>query len=365
MAKHLQKNKASSTRSSKLEKAVPASDSPGSEIEKRKLEHVEIVLNQKVEARFKSNGFEVIDFEHCALPELDFDEIDLSTDFLGRKLEAPLIVTGMTGGFGQAEEINKQIASACDKEGIVFGLGSMRAIYEQPQLAKTYSVRKVAKKVFLCGNIGGIQLKKIPLEKLEKVLVEVGCNALCVHLNPIHEAVQKEGDLDWKGVLKSIGEASRFLKMPVIAKEVGSGISASVAKQLEAAGVKAIDVSGAGGTSWAGGVESFRGGRPEAETFWDWGIPTATAVRDASQTVRVPIIASGGIRNGLEVAKAIRLGATLGGAAAPFLKAQAAGGEAAVRTLIQKWKRELRMACFGTGSKDLLALKRARLYKSF
>lgn len=351
-------------KNSKEGKAVLSSDSPGSEIEKRKLEHVEIVLNQKVEARFKSNAFEAIEFEHCALPELDFDEINVSTDFLGKNLQAPLIVTGMTGGFGQAEEINKDIAAACDKEGIVFGLGSMRAIYEQPQLAKTYSVRKVAKKVFLCGNIGGIQLKKIPLEKLEKVLVEVGCNALCVHLNPIHEAVQKEGDLDWKGVLKSVGEACRFLKMPVIAKEVGSGISAPVAKHLEAAGVKAIDVSGAGGTSWAGGVESFRGGRPEAETFWDWGIPTAIAVRDVTQAVRVPVIASGGIRNGLEAAKAIRLGATLAGAAAPFLKAQAAGGEEGVRTLIQKWKREVRMACFGTGSKDLLALKRARLYKS-
>lgn len=357
-----QKNK---QKAGEEEKIAPASDSPGSEIEKRKLEHVEIVLNQKVEARFKTNGFEAIEFEHCALPEIDFEEISLETDFLGRKIDAPFIVTGMTGGFGEAEKINKQIASACDKEGIVFGLGSMRAIYEQPSLAKTYSVRKGAKKVFLCGNIGGIQLKKIPLEKLEKVLLEVGCNALCVHLNPMHEAVQREGDLDWRGVLKAVGGACRFLKMPVIAKEVGSGISSSVAKQLEAAGVKAVDVSGAGGTSWSGGVESFRGGRSEAETFWDWGIPTATAVREVSQGVRLPVIASGGVRNGLEAAKAIRLGAALAGAAAPFLKAQALGGEEGVRSLIQKWKRELRMACFGTGSKDLLALKRARLYKSF
>ncbi len=346
------------------EKIAPASDSPGGGIEKRKLEHVEIVLNQQVEMRRKTNGFEAVEFEHCALPEIDFEEIGLSTDFLGRKLEAPFIVTGMTGGFGEAEKINKEIAAACDKEGIVFGLGSMRAIYEQPGLAKTYAVRKAAKKVFLCGNIGGIQLKSLPVQKLEKVLLEVGCDALCVHLNPIHEAVQKEGDLDWRGVLKAIAEACRYLKMPVIAKEVGSGISASVAKHLEAAGVKAIDVSGAGGTSWSGGVESFRGGRPEAETFWDWGIPTAIALREVTQTVRVPVIASGGVRNGLEAAKAIRMGATLAGAAAPFLKAQAQGGEQAVRGLIQKWKRELRMACFGTGSKNLLELKRARLYKS-
>ncbi len=341
-----------------------ATDAPGSGIEQRKLEHVDIVLNKPVEYREKKNGFEAIEFEHTALPEIDFDEINIEQDFLGRRLKAPLMVTGMTGGFGAAEEINCDIAAACEKEGIVFGLGSMRAVIEHPKLASTYKVRQRAKNVFLCGNIGGIQLKKTPLPALEKAMNDVGCDALCVHLNPIHEAVQKEGDLDWRGVLKSVSEACKFLKIPVVAKEVGSGISGPVAKQLEAAGVKAIDVSGAGGTSWAGGVESYRGGRPEAETFWDWGIPTATALRDCAQTVRVPLVASGGVRNGLEVAKAIRLGATLGGAASPFLKAQASGGEKGVRELIQKWKRELKMACFGTGSKDLLALKRARLYKS-
>jgi isopentenyl-diphosphate delta-isomerase len=202
------------------------------------------------------------------------------------------------------------------------------------------------------------------LPRLEKVLLEAGCDALCVHLNPMHEAAQAAGDLDWRGVLKAVGEASRYLRIPVVAKEVGSGISGQVAKQLEAAGVKAIDVSGAGGTSWSGGVESFRGGRPEAETFWNWGIPTAASLREVCPSVRVPVIASGGLRSGLDAAKAIRLGASLAGAAAPFLKAQRAGGEKGVRELIARWKRELRMACFGTGSKDLLALKKARFYRT-
>jgi isopentenyl-diphosphate delta-isomerase len=347
-----------------MAKARNASDSPGGGIERRKLEHVEIVLNKQVEAREKTTGFELMEFEHCALPEIDFDAIDLSTEFLGHKLQAPLMVTGMTGGYGAAEEINCDIAAAADKEGIAFGVGSMRAIFEQPQLAGTYKVRKVAKNVFLAGNIGGFQLKHFTTDRINRVLSDVGCDALCVHLNPMHEAVQKEGDLDWTGVLDAIRALCRDSKVPIIAKEVGSGISGTLARQLQSVGVKAIDVSGAGGTSWSGGVESYRGGRPQAQLFWDWGIPTAIAVRDVSTAVRVPVIASGGVRNGLESAKAIRLGATLAGAASPFLKAQAKGGEKAVRETISRWKRELRMACFGTGSKDLAALRKARLYKS-
>lgn len=344
-----------------MERKTPMSASPGSGIEQRKLEHVQIVLGKNVEYRLKKTGLEQIEFAHNALPEINYGDVSLETTFLGKKLQAPLIVTGMTGGYGKAEEINGDIAAACEKEGVAFGLGSMRAIFERPELASSYVVRRRAKSVFLCGNIGGIQLKAIDMRRLQKVLAEVGCDALCVHLNPMHEAVQKEGDLDWRGVLSAIEKTCKQLDIPVIVKEVGTGIGGPQAKQLEAAGVKAIDASGAGGTSWAGGVESFRGGRPEADTFWDWGIPTATAVAECVSTVKVPIIASGGIRNGLEAAKAIRLGAALAGGASPFLKAQAAGGEAGVRTLIQRWKNELKMACFGTGSSNLQALRKARL----
>jgi isopentenyl-diphosphate delta-isomerase len=336
-------------------------DAPGSAIQQRKLEHVQIVLDKQAGYKNKTTGFELVDFEHNALPELDFDQIDTTVTFLGSKLQAPLMITGMTGGYGQAEQINGDLAAAADKEGVVFGLGSMRALFEEPSLAKTYGVRKRAPKAFLCGNIGGIQLKKMSTHTISTVLSDLQADALCVHLNPMHEASQKEGDLDWRGVLSAIAKLCSELKLPVIAKEVGTGISASVALKLENAGVKAIDVSGAGGTSWAGGVEFYRGGSPTAELFWDWGIPTATALKQCSAAVKVPLVASGGIRNGLDAAKSIRLGATLAGAAAPFLKAQATGGEEGVRKEIRKWKRELATTMFGTGSKDLAQLRKAPL----
>ncbi len=332
-------------------------------IEQRKLEHVQIVLEKNVEYKNKSTGFEKIDFEHNALPELNFDEIDISTNFLGTKLQAPFMITGITGGYGPAQKINGDLAAACEKEGVVVGLGSMRPLFEQPELAKTYNVRDRAKKVFLCGNIGGYQLKSMNIDNMHKVLCELQANALCVHLNPIHEAVQKEGDMNWLGVLSAIKKACKELDTPIIVKEVGSGISASLAEKLESVGVAAIDVSGSGGTSWSGGVESYRKGRPETELFWDWGIPTSIAVANAAKRVKIPLIASGGIRNGLEVAKAIRLGATLAGAAAPFLKAQNIGGEQEIIKLIQTWKRELKMTCFGTGSKNLSELSGANLIK--
>lgn len=334
-------------------------------IEQRKLEHVQIVLEKNVEYRNKTTGFERIDFEHNALPELDFNEIDISTDFLGSKLQAPFMITGMTGGYGPAQQINGDLAAACEKEEVILGLGSMRSLFEQPELVKTYNVRSRAKKVFLCGNIGGFQLKSMDLTKMQRVLSELEANALCIHLNPIHEAVQREGDLNWKGVMTAIKKTCQEINIPVIVKEVGSGINSSLAQKLENIGVSAIDVSGSGGTSWSGGVESFRKGRPETDLFWDWGIPTSIATYNASKKISIPIIASGGIRNGLEVAKAIRLGATLAGAAAPFLKAQNKGGEESVRELIQTWKRQLTMTCFGTGSKNLEELKLANLIKPF
>ena len=275
-------------------KKKPRESTEETAIRQRKLEHVQVVLEKQAAYRHKTTGFELVEFEHNALPEIDFIEIDLSTQFLGRKLAAPLMITGMTGGYGQAEQINGDLAAAADKEGIAFGLGSMRALFEEPELAKTYGVRKRAPKAFLCGNIGGIQLKKIKVETIESVLSYLKADALCVHLNPMHEASQKDGDLDWRGVLPAITKLCKELKQPVIAKEVGTGISASVALKLEKAGVKAIDVSGAGGTSWAGGVEYYRGGSPTAELFWDWGIPTATALKQCSQVVKVPLIASGG-----------------------------------------------------------------------
>lgn len=341
----------------------PAGDPFQDALTQRKADHVRVVAEHDTEMR-RENGFGGVEFEHCALPEIALDEIDLHAKFLGRVLEAPLMVTAMTGGCGEAAAINRDLAAACDEEGVAFGLGSMRAALDEPGLVDTYAIRAVAPRVLLCGNLGAAQLKAVALSALERLISRLGCDALCIHLNPMHEAVQVNGDTDWRGVQTAIANTCWSLPVPVIAKEVGGGINAAVATRLEASGVAAIDVSGAGGTSWSGGVEHYRGAGREALTFWDWGIPTAITLRDAVRTVRVPIIASGGIRNGLDAAKALRLGASLVGAAAPFLRAQQRGGLQGVRDELRRWKRELRLACFGTGSRDLDALRKAPLYRA-
>ncbi|MEK6923711.1 MAG: type 2 isopentenyl-diphosphate Delta-isomerase [Candidatus Micrarchaeota archaeon] len=329
-------------------------------IQSRKKEHVEAVLTGGVEAERKTTGFEKVEFEHCCLPELDWKDIDTTTTFLGRKFDAPFIVTGMTGGYPEAERINNDLAAACQAEGVAFGLGSMRAMVENPALARTFDVRQKAPKVFLIGNIGGAQLKKMELAKLRGALDALKADALAVHLNPCHEAAQQGGDLAWKGVLDAVRRTVKECGRPVIAKEVGNGVSAAVAKKLESAGVAAIDVAGAGGTSWVA-VELARGGKREADVFWDWGIPTATAVKEVSKAIKIPVVASGGVRSGLDAAKAIRLGATLAGAAAPFIKAQRNGGGEGVRAEIRAWKEQLKIAMLCTGSRSLAELRKARL----
>lgn len=329
-------------------------------IQSRKREHVETVITGNANFRKATNGFENFFFENCSLPEVDWEEIDVSQTFLGRKLGAPFMITGMTGGYPEAENINGDLAAAADAEGVAFGLGSMRAMIEKPELKPTYAVRGRAPNVLLFGNIGGIQLKRLKMERLKQALREVGADMLAIHLNPSQEAVQAGGDVDWKGVLDAIRQACAEVGMPVIAKEVGAGISAPVAKKLEAAGVKAIDIAGAGGTSWVG-VEVLRGGKREGNDFWDWGIPTATALQEVSKAVKIPVIASGGMRTGLEAAKAIRLGATLAGGAAPFIKAQKQGGEKSVRDKIVEWRNQLKIAMLCTGSRNLTELRKARL----
>lgn len=352
-------------------------------IEKRKLEHIDICVNKHVEARDRQSGFEQVEFLHWALPELDMAAIDTSVQFLGKRLAAPFMITAITGGCEPAGQINKLLAQAAEVEGVALGFGSQRPALEKPELIKTYQVRDVAPNAFIAGNICAIQLKRHPIEKVEELVQGCGLDALCVHLNPLHEAIQREGDTDWSGCLAAIANAADKLSVPIIAKEVGTGINGEVAKELEKAGVAAIDVAGVGGTSWAG-VETFRKGLEMGHTFWDWGIPTAEAVRECAKKVKIPLIASGGVRSGLDVAKAIRLGATLGGGALPFIRAlvkesrvvQAllSTGEVehlpeikvtedaeAVRRQVQKWKAELRATMLLTRSKNLEMLKKARL----
>ncbi|MBI4360975.1 type 2 isopentenyl-diphosphate Delta-isomerase [Candidatus Micrarchaeota archaeon] len=326
--------------------------------QKRKGEHVDIVLNQDVQGH-QSNGFDAIRFNYYALPEQDFHAVNLETTFLGHALKAPFMVTGMTGGYTDAQKINSEIAQACAQEGIVFAVGSQRAMLEDPTLSKTYAVKQ--KGLFLCGNIGAYQLKQYSLKQIQWLVDAINADALCIHLNPLQEAVQPEGDKNWNGILAKIADTCDALRVPVIAKEVGAGINVTIAKELQKAGVKAIDVSGTGGTSWSA-VEHHRHGL-SGDVFWDFGIPTASALAQCAKAVKVPLIASGGIRSGLEAAKAIRLGATLAGAASPFIKAQQHAGVSGVRQAIQKYKHELKTTMFLTRSKDLNALKKAELLK--
>ncbi len=325
----------------------------------RKVQHVKIVLEKDVQ-HTTPTGFDSINFYHYALPEMDYAAIDTSVKFLNRTFSLPFMVLSMTGGHEITEKINKDIAIACQANNIPMGVGSQRAMVEHPELRRTFYVKDVAPKVFVCGNIGGYQLKQYPVAKIEKMLSAIEADALCIHLNPLQEIVQPEGDRNWTGVLKTIQKTCDALDVPVIVKEVGAGINAEVARELQSAGVSAIDVSGTGGTSWAG-IEVHRKGAEAGNLYWNWGVPTALALQECSRAVKVPLIASGGVRNGLEVAKAIRLGATLAGAASHFIKAQNAGGADGVKKAVEKWEQELKIAMFLTRSKNLQALRKAKL----
>ncbi|MFH1199947.1 MAG: type 2 isopentenyl-diphosphate Delta-isomerase [Candidatus Micrarchaeota archaeon] len=328
--------------------------------EKRKADHVRIALAKDIEYMTKSSGFDAVEFVHYSLPEMGFEDIGVSCNFLGKKFRAPFLISSMTGGYADAEKINKDLAAACEKTGIGLGLGSQRAMLEDASLKKTFFVRDVAPNVFLGANIGAVQLRDYGAKKIESVVAAVEADALFVHLNPLQEAVQPEGDRNWKGCLKAIESACDVISVPVIAKETGAGVNGVVAKELVAAGVKAIDVSGAGGTSWSA-IELYRKGAAAGKAFWDWGNPTVECLKECASAVNVPLIASGGIRCGLDAAKSIRLGASLASAALPFIKAQQAGGEKAVEAEIRRFTDELKMAMFLTRSRGLSQLRNAAL----
>ncbi len=327
------------------------------ETELRKSDHIKISLEKDIKHK-KSTGFGDVELIHNALPEMDFDNIDTDVEFFGKNLSAPVIISGMTGGTAEAEKINRNIARAAEEVGIGMGVGSQRAMIEDGKLMSTYYVRNVAKNIFLIGNVGAAQLVKgYGIAECKKAVDMIKADALAIHLNAAQELVQSEGDSGWKGVLSAIKAVTKELSCPVIVKETGAGISGVVAKRLEQAGVKAIDVSGAGGTSWTA-VESFRGS-PVGDTFNDWGIPTAVALKWCKQTVKIPVLASGGIRNGLDVAKAIALGAHACTVAKPFLKTAVAGYEK-TKAEMQRIIRELKIAMFLTGSKNVNDLRKQK-----
>jgi isopentenyl-diphosphate delta-isomerase len=304
--------------------------------EQRKRDHLAPFRHGGVAARERTTLFECVHLLHDALPELDYGAVDTSVSFLGRTLRAPLFITGMTGGTQEAGRINRVLATAAERFGVAFGLGSCRAMLEDPSLAATYDVRAYAPNVFLAANLGGVQLARTPVKDIQALVERLGANALCVHLNPAQELMQKEGDRDFRGVLPALERLVPALPVPIIVKETGAGLSRAVADRLVKAGVRCIDLAGAGGTSWVG-VELLRrelGDDPAYAAFWDWGIPTAAALTLA-RGVDAALIASGGIKTGLDVAKAIAMGATLVGLAAPVLQAYFKDGEGGVTRVLE------------------------------
>mgnify|MGYP006205181919 FL=1 len=338
-----------------------------SEIENRKSEHLRVCIEEDVEFQQLTNGLEKYRFTHCCLPELDRSDIELGTTFLGKSLKAPILISSMTGGTELAHLVNTRLATVAQRYGLAMGVGSQRIALEQPELAPTFAVRSLAPDILLLANLGAVQLNYgCGLEDCLKLVELLEADALILHLNPLQEWVQSGGDSNFKGLLAKIQQICAQLPVPVIAKEVGNGISAVMAKQLIEAGVAAIDVAGAGGTSWAK-VESQRAKdnrqRHLGQVFADWGLPTAeciTAIRSMNSTI--PLIASGGLKNGLDLAKSIALGADLGGLARPFLVA-AIESEAAVDELVKFLIAELEIVLFCTGNPNLSALKNSGALK--
>lgn len=323
--------------------------------QKRKAEHIRICLEQKAQAKCATAGFEDVQLIHRALPEVNKREINLETKFIGKKIKAPIIVGAMTGGTEQATQINANIAQAVEKLGLGMGVGSQRAAIENKTLESTYAVaRKNAPTAFLIANLGGVQLiHGYGVKEVKKTVEMIGADAVAVHLNALQEALQAEGQTNFKGVLSEIGKLAGMLDVPVIVKETGAGICGEDAKLLADAGVKAIDVGGVGGTSFAA-VEYYRSTEREGrdEAFWDWGIPTVTSLVEVTQSVKLPVIASGGVRSGIDAAKALALNASLASIAQPALE-PATKSSVEVEDYLSSLLEQLRDAMFLVGSKDL------------
>lgn len=323
----------------------------------RKRSHLELCAGEAVEHAGKTTLFEDIELLHQALPELALEEIDLGVEWLGRRLRAPLVITGMTGGTADAFAVNRDLAALAESCGIAFGLGSQRIMQHDAASAWTFRVREMAPSVPLLANLGLVQAARQPSAAIAALIEAVQADALCLHLNPAQELVQREGDRDFRGGLAAIERLCRELAVPVIIKETGCGISRAVGRALRDAGVAHVDVAGAGGTSWVR-VEALRGdgdSRTLGAALADWGIPTAASLL-ALDGLGVQVIASGGIRTGVEMAKAFALGARLCGAALPVYRAYRAGGGAAARAWIEARVAELRAAMLLTGAASLTAL---------
>jgi isopentenyl-diphosphate delta-isomerase len=330
-------------------------------IEERKADHLRLNLEEEVQFRQVTTGLERYRFQHQALPEIDLTDIDLSTTFLGKSLRYPFLISSMTGGTGEALRINLNLARAAQACGIGMGVGSQRAAIEDWSMAETFQVRPAAPDILLLANLGAVQLNyDYTIEHCRLAVEMLQADALILHLNPLQEALQPEGERNFGGLLNKIEAVCRTLEVPVVVKEIGAGLSGQVVQWLVDAGVAAVDVAGAGGTSWSR-VEMYRArterARRVAAQFVDWGIPTAEAIQKARRAAPdIPLVASGGIYTGLEAAKAMALGADVTAMARPFLKAAAVSTEA-VEEATEELAETLRVAMFCIGAPNLASLK--------
>lgn len=351
----------------------------------RKQQHVNISLTKDVSFRTKSSGFERWEFLHNALPELNLSDVDLSTVFLGKKIALPFIISSMTGGYAKAERINRQLAEICAEKNIPLGVGSQRQASEDARYHRSFSVvREIALGIPIFGNIGAAEVAKLrDASPIMRLVDLIQADGFAVHLNPLQELLQPEGDTNFRGVLNGIELLAKSLPVPIIVKEIGAGISADVARRLIDVGVKIIDIAGAGGTSWAA-VEIVRRKNREknktqrdktrkkkvkglnAEMFWDWGIPTVDALKSVchlkNESPSLKVIASGGISNGIDCAKSIAFGADFTASAMVILQALAYGGIEAVLCLINQWEWEMKSTMFLTGSRSIADLQKQILY---
>ena len=334
--------------------------------QKRKKEHLELCLDTPSVASPSSTGFEAYRFVHNALPELDIEEIDIATSFLGKPLKAPILISSMTGGFDLARKVNRNLAAAAQALGLAMGVGSQRVAIEEPSAANSFQVRDGAPDILLFANLGAVQLNYgYGIKQCRRAVAMIDADGLIFHLNVLQEAVQPEGNRNFKGLTHKIGAVCRELEVPVIAKEVGNGISVDAAVRLQRAGVKAIDVAGKGGTSWSA-VEAQRaakmGLRPDT-AFADWGIPTEEALISVRKALpEMQLVASGGIRTGVDIAKSIALGADLGALGQPLLAAALESADKVVEFLAGVIH-ELKVSMLCAGAGNLAALRRAPLIR--
>jgi len=332
----------------------------------RKSDHIRINLEEDVRSGL-TTGLETYRFTHRAIPELNLEDVDLSQMLFGRKLEAPLLISSITGGTEQAAKLNRTLAQAAQQMHIAMGVGSQRAAIESPEAAATYQVRSFAPDVLLLANLGAVQLNYgYGIDQCRRAVEMIEADALILHFNALQEAVQPEGNTRFAGLAKKIAAVCKALSVPVIAKEVGWGFSELDIRLLAEAGVAAFDVAGAGGTSWSQ-VEMHRAQNDSqkrlAAAFVDWGIPTTQAILNVRRVApHLAIFASGGLRSGVDIAKCIALGARIGGMAGPFLKAAAQSLEATVET-IEELKREIQVCMFAAGAGDLDQLHHLELVK--